>query len=222
MPNASFTRDEVILTLDVLYRAEGKKLSARSNEIIGLSKELKELPIFPQNKRPENFRNCVGVSHQIESFLLGKSGAKSNWNVGGMFFRVDNEYRDKHELLHKIADAIRRNTPFLIDYQFGNSIEDADFPEGVILGHLHRMIEKRDGKKVSFSQRCDVCQLDMASIYRVSDGIMEHHLLVPPEELDIQKNYSPGMFITVCPNCHAVIHKYRPWLQRENYREVFR
>ena len=68
MANVSFTRDEIILSLDVLYSAEGKSLSPASESIKELSAVLNKLPIHPLEKRPDNFRNCVGVSHQIERF----------------------------------------------------------------------------------------------------------------------------------------------------------
>ena len=50
MANAGFTRDEVILTLDVLYSAVEKSLSPRSEAIVALSKLLNQLPIHPADQ----------------------------------------------------------------------------------------------------------------------------------------------------------------------------
>lgn len=210
------------MVLDVLYRAGDDPQMPRSNELAALSRELNELPIHDKRNRPANFRNRVGIRHQIESFLLGNSETKSRWKLGSLFFIVDDEYRDNLDFLHKIADAIRRNVPFLVNYPFGNILEHDGFPEGAILGHLHRMIEKRDSKNKPLSHRCDVCQLELDSIYNISATTLEHHLLVPPEELDVQTKYPTGKFITVCPNCHAAIHKYRPWIRKDNYEVLFR
>lgn len=45
MASASFTRDEVILALDVLYSSEQEKVSADSAEMADLSALLNRLPI---------------------------------------------------------------------------------------------------------------------------------------------------------------------------------
>ena len=89
MPNVKFTIDEVILTLDVLYNSNAKRLSPHSAEIKQLSDELNALPIYPVENRPSNFRNCVGVSHQIERFLHSRTEAETGWNVGNVFYEVD-------------------------------------------------------------------------------------------------------------------------------------
>lgn len=57
MANVSFTRDEAILALDVLYFAEDIRLNKESKEIVELSELLNELPIIPISARGEVFRN---------------------------------------------------------------------------------------------------------------------------------------------------------------------
>ncbi len=47
MANTSFTRDEAILALDVLYFTNEIRLNEESKEIIELSELLNELPIIP-------------------------------------------------------------------------------------------------------------------------------------------------------------------------------
>ena len=221
MANARFTRDEVILTLDVLYSSGGKHLQPNAKEIVALSKELNQLPVYPKTKRPANFRNCVGVSHQIERFLQGYSDEKSGWNVGELFFRVDYEFEGQHDSLHDVAQAIRRNAHLFSEYQFGDEFEDDGFPEGVILGHLHRLIEKRDSKKIPCDIRCDVCKLEPKGLYKDCGIVLEHHLIVSPADLDWKKTYSEERFITVCPNCHKALHMHRPWIEKGNFEEIF-
>ncbi len=74
MSNASFTRDEVILALDVLYFSDEKHLSRNSPAIAELCALLQELPIHPMKDRPENFRNTMGVSEQIYKFSNERKG----------------------------------------------------------------------------------------------------------------------------------------------------
>lgn len=65
MRSASFTRDEVILALDVLYSSEKDKVSADSDEIKELSMLLNRLPIHPIENRRADFRSTTGVARQI-------------------------------------------------------------------------------------------------------------------------------------------------------------
>ena len=62
MANASFTRDEAILALDVLYFADKLRLNKESHEIAELSELLNELPIIPLSAHRENFRSKGGVN----------------------------------------------------------------------------------------------------------------------------------------------------------------
>ncbi len=222
MANAPFTRDEVILALDVLYSAGEDNLSPRSELIAGLSELLNLLPIYPKKKRPDNFRNCKGVCLQINRFKTGYFGDGKAWHVGSLFFQIASEFDNRYNELHLIAQAIRRNLPYYSLDSFGSALEQDGFPEGVLLGHLHRMIELRDGQKIPLEERCAVCQLEPEIIYKSCGSLLQNHLLVPLTELDGGKKYGKDKFMTVCHNCHAALHRFRPWLQRKNREELFR
>lgn len=222
MANAGFTRDEVILALDVLYSADGKKLSPRSEAIAALSELLNQLPIHPANKRPDNFRNCKGVYLQINRFNRGFLGDEKPWHVGTLFFQVASEFANNQDELHHIAQAIRRNLSYFNQLSFGGALEQDGFPEGALLGHLHRLLELRDGQKIPLEERCAICQLEPEMIYKPCGSLLQNHLIVPPADMDGGKKYGTDQFMTVCPNCHAALHRFRPWLQKENREELFR
>lgn len=223
MANASFTRDEVILTLDTLYSAGDGPLTQNSQAIIELCRLLQKLPIHPAEKRPPNFRNTVGVSDQIRSFRSEIRGeGRPRWGVGKNFFEVASEYENRHEELHAIAEAIRRNRAFFQSSTFGQPEEVDGFPEGALLSHLHRMVEIRDGEKLDKGNRCAICQLSVDGAYQGCNNILEQHLLVPVTEIDAEQHYEESDFIVVCPNCHAALHRYRPWRTREQVADILR
>mgnify|MGYP006968299201 CR=1 FL=1 len=222
MANVGFTRDEVILALDVLYFSGEKYLSPKSKAIVELSKILNQLPIHPVAKRPENFRNSTGVSHQIDRFRRGYSADGKAWHVNTLFFQIADEFAHDLDQLHNIAQAIRRNAPYFESVPFGSALEQDDFPEGALLGHLHRLLEQRDGKKVPCGERCAICQLEPEIIYQPCDSILQNHLTVHPIQMDGGVKYTSTEFITVCPNCHAALHRYRPWLGKENCENLLR
>lgn len=220
MANVSFTRDEAILALDTLMFSKKSNLSSNSLAVIELSQLLNELPIHPTEKRTANFRNPVGISDQLRGF--GYSLRPNNRvRVGSVFLVVYEEYRNCPEQIHAIAEAIKHNREFFKTATFGSEFEGEDFPEGALLYHLHRVLEARDGRKIVPAENCEICQLNLSEVYKpISGNFLQCHLTVPITELNGSKHYKTDDFITVCPNCHAMVHKYRPWVTRDSAGEI--
>lgn len=210
MASESFTRDEVILALDVLYSSTKQRVSADSEEMADLSALLNRLPIHPTKNRRSDFRNTPGITRQINLLRTSLSTGKHDPNVGVLFLEIAFEFENRHDELHRIAEAIRRNEPYYSS-EYGNRQEDSGFPEGILLGHLHREIEARDGRRVTLTDHCEICSLKPELYYHPCGILLQPHLLISPTELDGKKKYGTDRFITVCPNCHAVLHRIRPW-----------
>lgn len=217
MANASFTRDEVILALDVLYRNGGITPKPESEDIQKLADLLQKLPIHPMETRKKDFRTPTGVQAQINRYQHRYPNM-----VGALFYEIDAEFETRRGELHAIANAIRRNVISFNETIFGDPFEDDGFPEGALLGHLHRVVETRDGAKLTPGKRCEICQIDTADIYPGCPSLMSMHLTVPVTALDGKKRYGASEFIAVCPNCHAALHRRRPWLTKENCGELLR
>jgi len=221
MASASFTRDEVILALDVLYSSENGRVTADSDEIKELSLLLNRLPIHPLENRRADFRSPTGITAQLMRFRLSCLSGINSQNVGGVFFRVAFEYEDRVNELHSIAKAIRKNKEVFVSL-FGSPLEDNGFPEGILLGHLHNIIEQRDGAKLALNDHCEVCNSRPALCYRNAGQLLQNHLVVAPILMDYSRKYRANSFLTVCPTCHAALHRYRPWLTKENCGDVLR
>lgn len=217
MANTSFTRDEVILALDVLYSAEPQRLNKDSEQIIELSELLNELPIIPLAVRRKCFRSNSGVYGQLHLFNLSYNKGKKDPDLGLLFYQIANEFEGRKDELHRIACAIRQNRDFFKTVPFGSPLEGEDIPEGALLFHLHRVLEARDSRYIVRAERCEICQLNLSEVYQpISGSFLQCHLTVPMTELNGSKHYKAEDFITVCPNCHAVLHRYRPWVTRDN------
>ncbi len=219
MSNIKFTRDEVLLALDVLYlNGEGYQ-SHKNEKIIELSALLRTLPIHHEAENISYFRTPSGIAKQLNYFLKeSKEGIRKN--AGSMFFEVALEYDGHHEELHAIAEAIRKNTETYKMAMFGADMEGENFPEGALLGHLHRYLERRDSARILAEGRCAVCQIETTSIYDGEPNLLEWHLTVPITKIDGNKRYKPIDFIAVCPNCHAALHRRRPWLSKDESNKV--
>ena len=88
MSSFRFSRDEVILALDVLYSSKHERISADSDDIKDLSALLNRLPIHPNENRRSDFRTTTGITKQIKILQSNlRTGNRDN-HVGAMFFKL--------------------------------------------------------------------------------------------------------------------------------------
>lgn len=88
MASASFTRDEVILALDVFYSSPKGRVTADSDEIKELSLLLNRLPIHPVENRRADFRSPAGITTQLIRFRSSCISGKKGQNVGDCSFML--------------------------------------------------------------------------------------------------------------------------------------
>lgn len=69
MKNPKWTRDELILALDLYFRCPPNKTNKDNPGIIALSDLLNSLPIHPHKAQHEKFRNPNGVYMKLCNFL---------------------------------------------------------------------------------------------------------------------------------------------------------
>lgn len=206
-----------------MYSCNNEPLTIETPAIVDLSRLLNRLPIISDYKKNQTFRNTAGVRRQLLTFEWSLKKGKKAPHIGKMFDIVYNEYKDKLNELHQIAQAIHRCESLFTDMAFGADIETEGFPEGAILSHLHRNWEKEFGKKhLEKVPQCEICCIRPQHIYVGSEKIsfLEVHLLIPPTEYSPDTTLKRDDFITVCPNCHRVLHQTRPWLSREHCTNI--
>lgn len=221
---ASWTRDEVILGLDVLFSNIPAELTLESEMIVNLSETLNRLPIIPVDKREDYFRNPSGVRRQLLTFQWSMEKEIKASHVGGIFYTVFSEFKDNFEELHRISQAIRRCVDSHNFEQYGDEVEAEGFPEGAILSHLHRNTEERYTEKCENKLlECEVCSIRPKRIYADISGnsILSMHLLISPADFDPNDKLNASDFISVCPNCHRALHMIRPWRGRKELESIF-
>lgn len=222
--NARWTRDEVILGLDVLFSTQSKGLSVESDSIIELSKLLNELPIIPESERDETFRNPAGVRRQLLTFEWGLRKNKKPVHVGQVFYTVFEDFNQDIETIKKISSSIIKNKKTIKKIGFSSIDRASFFYEGMLLFNVHRYIEQRQGLRFSKKvERCNLCSISPRSVYAIDEdaSFLEPHLLVPPEEMEPEMRLTEKDFIILCPNCHKVLHQLRPWCSRTQCERIF-
>lgn len=197
MANTSFTRDEVILVLDVLYFADKLRLNKKRHELVEL---LNELPIILLSVRCEFFRRKVRVNGQLSKFRSSYNKGKKDSNIGTIFYEVADEFDGRKDELHKNGRAIRQNREFFKTATLGSEIEGEDFPEGALLYHFHRVLETGDCWEIVRAECCEIFHLNLSEVYKPTPGnFLQCHLIVPVTELNSSKPYAANDFITVPP-----------------------
>jgi 5-methylcytosine-specific restriction enzyme A len=214
--NPSWTRDELILALDLYIRSGHRVLAEDHADVLALSELLNQLPIH--REREDKFRNPNGVAMKLANFRAldpaaeGKHGLRRGNSLEP---EIWNEFADNQKLLREMAEAIARNAK---PGPETNPDEDVDveeeFAEGRILTRAHRTRE-RSGKAVAQRKkmagdrpRCEVCQFDFLGFYGdIGRGFIECHHTKPVSQLRPGQTTKIRDLALVCANCHRMLHR---------------
>lgn len=225
MSNPKWTRDEMILALDLYFRIRDESISAIHPQVIELSEVMNQLDVHSREYRESKFRNPNGIVLRLANYKNVDPNYEGEGmsNGGKMIQEVWDEYCNKVIELHVIADTIKESIKHPVIES--KSDEEEDFPEGKILYRQHKTRERnskivsekkldamRNGKLV-----CEVCGFDFEKTYgSVGKGYIEcHHNLPVSEYIEGQKTKKEDLSL-VCSNCHRMLHRKRPWINPKN------
>jgi len=215
--NPRWTRDELILALDLYFRTRGSPPSATDPQIIELSALLNLLPIHAQRAN-KKFRNPNGVAMKLANFArLDPEYSGVGLTRGS---RLDEEVWNEFS-----ADPLRLRNDALAIRAFSehsSEAEEASFDEeegveGRILMREHKARE-RDGnlpvkKKAQAlakfgALRCEVCDFDYTVAYGdLGYGFIECHHKLPLSQLAPDSKTQLNDLVLVCASCHRMLHR---------------
>lgn len=150
MRSPKWTRDELILALDLYFKLKPVQIHARNPLIIELSETLNQLPIHDTRAGFEKFRNPNGVGLKLSNFLFldHKYEGKGMASVCKLVIKVFTKFKNGFELLANAAQAIKslvlypeiKDEIFLIK----EDIEEEEFEKkkGAILYRYHLSPER--------------------------------------------------------------------------------
>ena len=233
MRNPTWTRDELIDTLEFYLRYAPVIPGKNSEEVSALSIFLNQLQSNMGGSRPEKFRNLNGVYMKLMNFrrldpeYKGKGLERGNRDEETVW----NLYYSERDELRRVSNAIRSfvsaeaipPTEVVGGYYEGE--------EGQVLTRVHRYRERdsrlvKRKKEIALTERkalaCDVCDFDFEAVYgNRGHGFIECHHKKPLSELspDGEATILSDLSL-VCSNCHRMIHKSRPWLSIGELREL--
>ena len=228
--NPDWSRDEVILALDLYLSCGGSIPSGSDPRVEALSKTLRGLTVHQASSRVGSFRNPDGVSFKLQNIRQVASG-KGLANVS----RVDREvwaaYGDKPAEVKMMAAAILALASPESEADDKDEIEDI-FPEGGVLTAYHRRRERSPKlRKALLAKRsnagkvcCDACEWAPPNKdERLALAAFEAHHLLPLATAGESKT-KLGDVALLCANCHRLVHRWisvtGEWLAAEQIKSL--
>lgn len=223
--NPPWTRDELILALDLYISFAGNPPGKTSSEITALSALLNQLAA-PQEHHEQEFRNANGVYMKLMNFRRFDPAYQAQGKVGltrgnKLEKEVWEQFAHDPTRLKATAEAIRGNLvaakePFTLEPE----IEEAE--EGRVLTKAH-LVRERSRKLVQAKKTetlaklgkltCEACGFDFNKKYGLrGEGFIEVHHALPVHQLTPGAKTKLSDLHLLCANCHRMVHARRPWL----------
>jgi 5-methylcytosine-specific restriction protein A len=233
MRNPAWVRDEIILAMDLYFRADRKQLPANHPEVLRLSELLNALPIHGPSVRDDTFRNPPGISMILGNFL----GIDPDHNQPGLSRNnrlqedVWRDFVDRVPALRETARAIEHCvSENMASFPSEEPLAEDAFKEGWLLTRLHNIrernqvvIEKKKACVLAECGRleCEVCGFDFEVAYGVlGRGFSECHHTVPLAGAAFVRVTRLSDLAIICANCHRMIHRSCPAMSVEQLREA--
>lgn len=230
--NPPWSRDELILALDLYFRVNPLHTSEANPEIQELSALLNALPIHADRPDQAVFRNPNGVYMKLCNYLrLDPSYSGSGLSRGGKAEEaIWAEFAGNKTRLRATADAIRAVQKSISPAEVATEVPglEDEASEGRILTAIHKRRERSPAlvrrKKAQVLEqvgalRCEVCGFDFEERYGdLGVGFAECHHRAPLASLAEQRRTKLHDLAIVCANCHRMIHRSRPMVTVEELR----
>ncbi len=232
--NPSWTRDELLLALQLYLNHREAPPGKTSSEVAELSDTLNRLRLALGSVDLKTYRNPNGVYMKLMNFRSIDPDYTRTGRVGLTRGNRDEsvvwgEYAHDPERLGRVCAAIRAA---ITDPSIGRSIAGDDeidvqeAAEGKVLTRLHRIRERssklaREAKKAALQRAgklaCEACGTVFAERYGPkADGIIDVHHKKPLHTLRAGDRTRLEDLALLCANCHRVVHSSRTWLSVED------
>jgi 5-methylcytosine-specific restriction enzyme A len=221
--NPDWTRDELILALELYFRMPGARGNKTHPECVKLSELLNRLPIHAGVPKSSTFRNPNGVGMKLSNFLRFDPAYSGKGLPSGSVAEKEvwDSFGNDSKKLAAAAAAIRAGTEVLLNSGAAASEEDDGAEEGRVLTRLHKLRERspslaRKKKEAVLAKhgalRCEVCEFDFHATYgKIGEGFAECHHKVPISSYETTTKTTLADLSVVCANCHRMLHKGERW-----------
>jgi 5-methylcytosine-specific restriction enzyme A len=220
--NPDWSREEIILALELYQDSRPKIPSKTSGSVKELSKLLNSLPFHELFNRKQTFRNPDGVAFKLQNIHSAATGMGLS-NISNMDRKIWKELGDKPKLVKQLAEAIKNTGKELLQTEDRDALDDIDdfgTAEGRILGKMHRIRERSRGLRIKFLAiekksgplTCPSCSYTPSDqLGDAGDSAFEVHHILPLHQSGPRITQLKHL-VLLCARCHRLIHR----LSKEN------
>ncbi|MBA4143827.1 MAG: HNH endonuclease [Nitrosospira sp.] len=238
--NPPWSRDELILALELYLRHRASPLRKDDREVTELSEFLGKMGQVLGLAEAETYRNANGVYMKMMNFRRFDTEYTNDGKVGLTRGNKDEEVV-WHEFsidpvrLAAVTAAIRLT---IEKHSGGYELRSTDEPdiqeaeEGHVLTRLHRVRERNRKlieakKKAALKQHgrlsCEACSFDFSQKYGpAGEGLIDVHHTIPVHTLSQGDITRLEDLALLCANCHRVVHSSRRWLTVKQVMDLIR
>ena len=240
--NPPWSRDELILALDLYHQVNGRFPGERDPAVVHLSEQLNALHRALGTTESTTLRNPNGVAMKLMNFRRFDPRALNEGRSGltrgnKLEQEVWDLFHDDHGRLRVVAQAILADLEARPSGDLGAASDPLlsdteEAPEGRVLTvtHLRRersreLVRSKKNRVMGLKGKleCEACGFDFATRYgQHGHGFIECHHTKPVETLVEGHKTRLEDLALLCANCHRMIHAKRPWLSVEQLRQVMR
>lgn len=230
--NPPWTRDEVIIALDLYYRHEGRDPGDMHPDVVELSVLLREMA---SEAGLTTFRNGNGVAMKLMNFRsldpkFTAKGGKGLNSASKLDRLVWDEFAGRPQELAIVAQEIKQAAKATMDDDSLEEVESYEAKEGRVSYRWHRTLE-RDRKVTALRKAaalkkngklaCEVCAFDFFTAYGArGSGFIEAHHTNPVHAMTEGDVTVAEDLALLCANCHRMVHAAQPWLSVEQLKMI--
>jgi len=238
--NPAWSRDELILALDLYLQHRSSPPCKDSAEVVALSELLHRIAVVLGRITSDTYRNPTGVYMKMMNFrrwdpefaAAGKTGLTRGNKDEEL---VWNEFSKDPTRLAAVVQAIRLAVEQQTDVNELGGMDEPDIQEaeeGRVLTRLHR-VRERSRKLVEAAKAaalkkhgrlaCEACGFEFSAKYgEVGFGLIDVHHTKPVHTLLEGDKTRLQDLALLCANCHRVVHSSRRWLSIEQVAQLIR
>lgn len=229
----NWSRDELILALDLYFNCYPNIPSSDNHKIIELCEILDQMNSQIQGSKI-NRRTPASIVMKLSNFLrfdsryIGKGLTKGSKLENLVWEDFSAKQLELNNIASQIKDLIKNSKVFIPT--FINEEDDEEFEEGRILTKLHKyrernqkLIKKKKDKILKETGKlvCEVCNFDFEEKYgELGKDYIECHHNKPIFSFKENETTKLSDLSILCSNCHRMVHRIRPWKSTEEMKEI--
>lgn len=227
--NPTWTREEIILALELYHMCKGKIPGPTDDRVRKLSATLRDFPHHIEAARKTSFRNADGVAFKLQNLRSIDTGQGLK-NTSKADREVWEELGNDPKRTHELANIIRESIQII--GSIPEAAEELEFFEGKSATKLHSHRERSKKLRAEvISTRlklgnlcCDLCAEDGKSVKpTIRDSMFECHHIIPLSSSGETKTKAKDMAL-LRANCHRLLHREivnkKQWLSIEEARKL--